>query len=298
VKIAWNLKQIAFAAFLCLAVGLAGIWILAQKGTLEEDTVPVEIEKVLDASKIDAFSISTDTADLTFVKSASNELKIKLTGHVMEADVEHTSIETEEKDNGKGLHAVVRTGKYYQIGIDVSRIFFDIKQGFSNDLKVVVELPEKVYRTLGAKTDTGEITLPVLQADELTIGTDTGDMVLEGFTGKQLSARSDTGTMRLRRVSAETDLGSDTGDLYLDLAALPGDVNLESDTGDIQLTLSQAFPLTADFASDTGRATVTAGSTALDYDLKEKHKLRGKLGGGGPLVKARTDTGDIALNVK
>lgn len=297
-KPAWGLHKITFAAFLCFIIGIAGIVFLVQEGALSDETVPVDIEKTADGTRIEALSISSDTADISFVKSPSNELKIRLTGHVLQAEHKHTDILLEEKGNGTGLEAVIRTGRRHQIGINLNELYHLFQRGFTNDLKVVVELPDKVYRSIEVKTDTGEISLPPLQSETLSLNSDTGDITLEEFSGRLLSAGSDTGTMRLRKITSEVKLDSDTGDFYLDMAGLPEDISLRTDTGDIQLTLGQEFPLVADFASDTGKTTVNAGSGAFDFETKEKHKLRGKLGAGGPLVKARTDTGDITLSVK
>ncbi|MNP80861.1 hypothetical protein D3C76_1790680 [compost metagenome] len=80
------------------------------------------------------------------------------------------------------------------------------------------------------------------------------------------------------------------------LDELPDGAVIGTDTGDIQITLSRALPLSLDFATDTGRTSANANGAELT--LSEKHRLKGKLSGGGPLLKVRSDTGDIKLDVK
>ncbi|WP_438447363.1 DUF4097 family beta strand repeat-containing protein [Gorillibacterium sp. sgz5001074] len=293
-RILWNMQKLALAALICVVVGAGGLLLLHKQGALTEETVPVDIEEHLDGSALQSFAITATTPDVTFVKGSTGDIRVHLTGTIHESYAKYMNVTLTAGDNGASAEAVVRTTKPYNVGIDVGQVL----TWFNNDLKVTVELPDHAYRSLKVHTDTGTITLSGIRSDTLDLKTDTGGITLEEYTGKRLTATSDTGTMRLRKIDAELDLSSDTGDLYADLSALKGGIDLRTDTGDIQLTLAQAAPLTVDFASDTGRTNATASSGPFDYQSKEKHRLLGKLNGGGPLIKARSDTGSIQLNVK
>jgi DUF4097 and DUF4098 domain-containing protein YvlB len=166
-------------------------------------------------------------------------------------------------------------------------------------LEVTVELPEKVYRSLSFATDTGRITLPALQAETLELKSDTGEIRLDGFTGKSLTARTDTGTMRLDHLSAKLSLRSDTGHIIAGLDALPAATDLQTDTGDIRLNLTKVFPAEVKFTTDTGRTTLQIPSQdQFSSKRMEKRRIEGQLSGGGPLLQARSDTGDIELVVE
>lgn len=290
----WSLKNIVMASLAAVVIGLAGLAVLYKQGAFTEETVPIEIEKSIDGSSVQTFSIQADIPDISFSESSNGEIRVRLSGEMHESYSKYADIEWKTEDNGASVEAVVKTSKSYTIGIDVRQLL----SLFQDDLKVTVELPEKAYRSLKARTDTGDITLSGIRAEELELSSDTGDITLEDYTGKQLEGHSDTGTLRLRKIAAALNLRTDTGDIYADLTALAGGMSIRSDTGDIELTLTQAFPLTADFSSDTGRVSLNAPAGSVDYETKEKRRLKGKLSGGGPMVTASTDTGSIELTVK
>lgn len=293
-RITWSLKQITLAALTCTLIGIAGLLYLYKQGAIDQNYVPVDMEKVLDGGSIQSFSLSTDIADATFVSSPTNDLRIRLSGEINEADVARTGIVVEENSK-TDVSVTIRAKDPIQIGIDVTRLF----NVFNKRAKLTVELPDKIYKSLKVKTETGDLAMPAVRAETLQLQSDTGEITLAGFTGTDLTVSSNTGTMRLEHISSTLDLRSDTGHIVADLDALPGGASLATDTGDIQLTMKAPLPADFDFASDTGRTSATgADDRTLNLTVDEKHKLKGSISGGGPLIKARSDTGDIELSVR
>lgn len=292
-NIRWSLRQIVMAALACTLIGIGGLLLLYRQGVIDNSAAAVDVQKELDASSVQSFSLQTDTPHITVVSTTGNQMRIKLSGRVRAADAKYAAIELDNR--GGDVRAVARTSKRVSIGIDVTQLF----QLFNNKLEVTVELPEKVYRSLSFTTDTGRISLPALQADTLEVKSDTGEIILNGFTGTSLTARSDTGTLRLDHLSAKLSLGTDTGHIIAGLDALPASADLESDTGDIRLTMAKVFPALVDFSTDTGRTSMQLPSqNEFSAKRMEKRRVEGQLSGGGPLLQARTDTGDIELVVK
>lgn len=289
----WSLKKIVMTALACTLIGFGALMLLYRIGVIDNATIDLDVQKELDVSTVQAFSLETDTTPITVVPTTGDQLRIKLSGRIREADAKYAKIEL---DNRSGeVKAIARTDKRFSIGIDVTRLF----QLFSNQLEVTVELPEKVYRSLSFTSDTGRITLPELQADMLEIKGDTGEVRLDGFTGKSLSARNDTGTMRLNHLSAKLSLRTDTGHIIAGLDALPAAADVQTDTGDIRLTLAKVFPADVNFATDTGKTTLQIPSQdQFSSKRMEKRRIEGQLSGGGPLLQARSDTGDIELVVE
>lgn len=289
----WSLKKIVMTALACTLIGFGALMLLYRIGVIDNATIDLDVQKELDVSTVQAFSLETDTTPITVVPTTGDQLRIKLSGRIREADAKYAKIEL---DNRSGeVKAIARTDKRFSIGIDVTRLF----QLFSNQLEVTVELPEKVYRSLSFTSDTGRITLPKLQADMLEIKGDTGEVRLDGFTGKSLSARNDTGTMRLNHLSAKLSLRTDTGHIIAGLDALPAAADVQTDTGDIRLTLPKVFPADVNFATDTGKTTLQIPSQdQFSSKRMEKRRIEGQLSGGGPLLQARSDTGDIELVVE
>ncbi|MNC39030.1 hypothetical protein D3C75_876650 [compost metagenome] len=104
--------------------------------------------------------------------------------------------------------------------------------------------------------------------------------------------------MRLEHLSGKLSLRTDTGHIIAGLDTLSAPADVQTDTGDIRLTLAKVSPALVDFSSDTGRTSIQTPSPN-DFIGKrmEKHRLEGQLSGGGPVLQARTDTGDIELIV-
>lgn len=293
-NIKWSLKQIVLAALACTLIGLGGLLFLYRQGAMDQTLVPIELEKELDASAIESFSLKTDTPNMTVISTTGSKIRIRLTGEILKQEAEKAGINIISA-KGSEAKAEVRTVNQINIGIDVTQ-FFHL---FNNKLEVTVELPEKQYRSLVFGTDTGDLALPALRADKLELKSDTGDIRLDGFTGTKLTVGTDTGTMRLDHLNAGLSLKSSTGHIVAGLDAIPSPADLQTDTGDIELTLDNPLPARLDFSSDTGRTSISLPSpNAFNGVRMEKHKLEGLLSGGGPTVKARSDTGDIELAVK
>lgn len=293
-NIKWSLKQIVTVALACTLIGIGGLMLLYQQGVIDHSAVSVNVAKELDVSSIESFSLQTDTIPIKVTSTTGSQIRIRLNGQIRKADAKYADIEMTNVGSSE-VNAVVRTAKKYSIGLDVTQLF----QLFANKLEVTVELPEKVYRSLSFTTDTGKISLPALKATKLEVNSDTGDIALEGFSGTNLAVKTDTGTMRLNHLSANLSLRSDTGHIIAGLDSLPAASTLQTDTGDIQLGLAKSFPALIDFSADTGKTTIQV-PTPSDFNGKrmEKHRLEGLLMGGGPLLKARSDTGDIELVVE
>lgn len=283
-------RQIMLLALIATMVGLAGLFYLYQQGAASRIMLPLELEETIDGTKVESFSIKTDIANTTFIPSETNELKIRLTGEITKADLPYAKIRLEEL--GGNVNVTAKTTRGFQIGIDVTRIF----HFFSNKLQLVIELPDKTYNTLKAETDTGDLALHAIRADKLELISDTGTITLKSFAGSKLIAETDTGNLHLGLVSAAVDLESDTGNISLNLEDFPANSSLKTDTGDIQITLAKTIPLKVDFATDTGRLEVPDADFAAS--TRERRKISGQLANGGPLLYARSDTGDIKLSTR
>lgn len=295
-RIRWTVKKLALAALLAFAAGLIGLWAMYGYGRISSVTVPIDIDKSFDASTVDSISLNGNSVDIVVKKSDSNELKVRLTGKIPEADAHYADVSADA--SGNSLNVTIRTVKRYAVGIDVNRLFSWIENGFGPQGVAEVELPDKIYKTLKIRTDIGDAALPPLKAEALTLQTDTGDIKLDGFQGEALDAKTNTGTIRLQHIDSAVNATSDTGDIALALNRVTKNVTAHSDTGDVSITVLQAGPMELDFRSDTGKTTASAANGALSFEVKEKHHLVGKIQGGGIPVKVRTDTGDIAIDVK
>ncbi len=145
------------------------------------------------------------------------------------------------------------------------------------------------------------------------IRTVNGGLTLTGPFGRT-SASTTNGNVRVEDASGDLDLGATNGDIEavnvrgtidaqttngsirLDLKALEGEVRAETANGGIALRLGDPEGIDASLDAKT-----TNGSIAFDFPVtvqsleKTKHRLRGEIGRGGPLVSLKTVNGSIRL---
>lgn len=291
-KITWSIKRIAAVALGCVLLGLAGLLILYQTGAIDSQVEQVELTKTADLSQIHTLSIATDTADTVIVPSSDNQLRVQLAGKTSKSNLKNVSIDITQVGNGQ-MKVVAHPTKRFQIGFNINDLLY-----FHQRLVLTVELPDQVYKSLKVESDTGDMDVPAIRADNLELRTDTGEIILGGFQGNKLSMSTDTGTLRLSRITAsELSLSTDTGHIVADLDELKGPINAKTDTGDIEITMPQAFPSALDLQTDTGRVSI-GQLDPFKAETKEKHKVKGTVGNGGPLIKGRADTGDITIEIR
>jgi len=297
-KFNWSIRKLALAALLCMVIGLVGVVVLIGSARENSISAPYEMEKSFDIAQVSAVSVATDVTDVAFVKGSGSEVKVRLAGSITAREKESLTVDTAVTGDNT-LNIEVRFKGSFNVGIDVNELISLFKNGFHSSLKLEVALPEKLYRSVKFKSSTGDAVFHALTAEQLTISTDTGDVTLDGFEGSQLRIDTDTGDLRLQHVKAQVALDTATGDVKLSLDELRKSVDIDTDTGDVDILLAQAVPVRLDFGSDTGRTKATIPGQVIHYDLKEKHRLKGSFGGTeGPLVKVKSDTGDISFEVK
>lgn len=296
-KLEWNKRSLAYLALLAFLLGAGGLWALYNNGSLNTDSAPIHLEKNFDAAALRTITVHADTTDVSVTRSSDSQIHLALSGTVAEVDVKYAKIDANV--TGSGLDVTFKTTKNWMVGLDINRLAHEISHGFNSSTKAEVALPDQLFDKLSVQTDTGTIRLAPIQANALSLHTDTGDLELEKFTGTKLDATTDTGDMKLMDLTGTVNANSDTGDIELSFPSIEHNVTVNTDTGDIQMSSDAqgSKGLKVDFRSDTGHTTATADGGKLNLSVDEKHHLVGVLGEGGPLVKARSDTGSISLDI-
>jgi hypothetical protein len=129
--------------------------------------------------------------------------------------------------------------------------------------------------TAGFKAETGSGNIYIEQSGEGDVAAQTGsgDIELKGPIGG-LKAQTGSGTIKIT--------GTPTSDWKLET----GSGNIELWTGNTALTLDASF---GSGGLHTDREMLTQGTS-------DRHHVTGKLGGGGPLVRMETGSGDIKVH--
>ncbi len=220
-------------------------------------------------------SVSTDTANITFVLSENSQTTIEC----YERKNEKHSISVED---GTLNIKVVDTRKWYEhIGINFG------------SPKITVSLPQGEYGELVIKSDTGDVTIPkALGFESIDISERTGDVKNYASTSGGIKIKTTTGKIYMRGVSAEKlDLSVSTGNVTVLDVACAGDVTVKVRTGKTHLTHLTCQNLTS--SGDTGdillKNVVAAQKFAIERDTGDV-KFEGS---DAAEIFVETDTGDV-----
>ena len=120
-----------------------------------------------------------------------------------------------------------------------------------------------------------------------------GRIEVRNFSGNT-HVKTSGGNLELQRISGKIVGNTSGGSIH---AAVPadvvGDVKLQTSAGNIDVSLSAAA--TVDIDARTSGGEIFSGLPIETSDVYSEH-LRGKLNGGGKLVKLETSAGNITIN--
>lgn len=152
-------------------------------------------------------------------------------------------------------------------------------------LRLTVEIPEKQYTSILAKSDNGRIQAENLQADELVFHTDNGRIELKQIEASKVHVKSDNGRIELQQVNGEIKGKTDNGRITLLTDHLDQSIDLSTDNGRIEIqTLKEPTNTTIDVDTDNGKISV--------FGKENKQMTFGK---GEHTIKLRSDNGRISI---
>lgn len=213
-------------------------WDFSKLGTVNYHSTTHEIKE-----SFENISINVNTTDIKFLKSNDNYCKVVC---YESEKIKHSAFVT----NGTLTVEVTDLRKWYE----------HIEISFGTP-EITVYLPENEYKSLFAKTDTGDITLPQgFSFEKININGDTSD--INCFCSVSDSARieTDTGDINLSYLRCEKiSIDTDTGDVTLNKCD-GKDINITTSTGDI--VGSFASPKYFIAKSSTGNISVPKSSSS------------------------------------
>jgi DUF4097 and DUF4098 domain-containing protein YvlB len=130
-----------------------------------------------------------------------------------------------------------------------------------------------VAGNVNADTGSGNIKIGMAAAGSLRLGTGSGDVIASGVKG---GFRAHTGS---GNITAD-------GDVTSEWAA-------ETGSGDVNITLPQSARF--ELLASTGSGDLNINREITMSGTLDKHRIRGKVNGGGPLVQLQTSSGNIRL---
>lgn len=158
----------------------------------------------------------------------------------------------------------------------------------------------------------GDLTLEGFQG-ELAVELEDGDLVLRDCRSAQAEIRVEDGSVAMDRCEGSFEIAAEDGDLDLQrlraarlrLHTADGDATIgllgsddldleaRSTDGNLALEVERGFSAAFSIETDDGRVRIDAAS-AVDVE-RGKHRVTGRLGGGGGKIRLTTSDGNVTL---
>ena len=142
-------------------------------------------------------------------------------------------------------------------------------------------------------TGSGSTTLEGLRMSSVKVDAGSGSVEARDVEAARFSVDVGSGSVRAERLSTD-DLLVDTGSggVRLDVAKVPRRSGIDTGSGSVALGLPDGAA--ADLDIDTGSGGISS-DFPVTADSFERRELRGRIGGGGPLIKVSTGSGGVTL---
>lgn len=284
---------------------------------------------------VDRGSIEIKTADADSVnlevtrKAGGSEGKAEKTlkDHVVTATQDGNKIEVQAEYKGEKSFGLLRRGPDLQVSVVLT-----IPRRFDVDLKTagghihVADLTgkvkahtsggnlnfEKIDGPVSAHTSGGHIALADSKG-QVELKTSGGNLKLsrlEGdviattsgghITADQLSGKSvvktSGGNIEVKGIKGSIEARTSGGHVAAGLLERPaGECILSTSGGNINITLAEDVSVDIDAHTSGGRISSALPVVATIQGEQKRNELRGKINGGGPLIKAHTSGGNVRL---
>jgi hypothetical protein len=146
------------------------------------------------------------------------------------------------------------------------------------------------------RTGSGEIEVREL-AGGMDAQTGSGDVRLDQKTAGDVRIRSGSGDLELRGVNGALAVETGSGDVRVN-GTQTGAWELRTGSGEVELSLPKEARFDLDASTSSGDIEV-GGPLSITVQGRldsERHELRGQVGGGGPLLRVHTGSGDVRID--
>lgn len=274
-----------------LAAGTAALCSAQAEGSFDRSLTvsgPVELDVVTDSGGISVTSGNSGSVHIHAILKGQH-------GFFESGDVEQRIREIERNP------PIEQNGNRIRIGYVHSR---DLLRNVSMRLEIQTPRESK----LRARADSGGIHVEGIQGPA-DCHTDSGGIDVRDV-GSEVRAAADSGGIHLENVKGAAYARVDSGGIEAN--GIAGAIDAETDSGGIHLEQRTAAPIRA--KADSGGVTIRLVSNAgYDVDVEagsghiftrdvtvngevSKHRVEGKIRGGGPMVNVRVDSGNVSVD--
>lgn len=146
---------------------------------------------------------------------------------------------------------------------------------------------------LDVDTGSGSTTLSGLRMSRVVVDAGSGSIEARDVQAERFSVDVGSGSVRVEALTTD-DLLIDTGSggVRVELAKVPRRSGIDTGSGSVTIALPE--DAAADLDIDTGSGGI-ASDFPVTADTFQRRELRGRIGGGGPLIKVSTGSGGVRL---
>jgi lia operon protein LiaG len=275
------MKKLAALALIMLGVGvLCAFFVFNKNDLMKFKGDPYLQEKTVDASAIKSIHAETDTFNVTFVPGTTDDIRLRLEGNASKQHIDKIILKADTK--GDTLYIEGNTKNNFSFGISII------------NLKLTVELPEKLWNTVEIKTDTGNISVDQLKAGQFNVKLDTGNLKVSNYSFKDIVFETDTGNVTFTNGVGSIKGETDTGNIRIENEELRNDIALQSDTGNVTINVDK-HPQSAaiHIQKDVGSSKVEWDGFSDNNDSKSV--VDGKIGSGDIQIDIQSEVGSVKL---
>ncbi|MGG3891260.1 DUF4097 family beta strand repeat-containing protein [Metabacillus fastidiosus] len=253
------------------------------------------------ASQIKALNIETTAANIEITISKTDDITVNLDGKI------------NEKYKEKYLLKVDESGEKLNISYISNENSPGIKFGTTKDVRLHIAIPEKLYRSLAARTSSGRIDIEDMEVQNINLKTTSGNQFIRNVKSKMSTSvqstsgdidinnnnlkhfliNSTSGTIEIDNlVSEEGRINTTSGNVMIKLKELAKRLDVETTSGDVETFFEQKpTSIRIDFKGNSGHSEI--GLPNIMYENKGENSAIGLIGTGSNQLNVRTTSGNF-----
>ncbi len=214
----WLIIAVSFILIGCLIFG--GMMTVLNWDFTKLSSSKTETNDYVLTEKFENISISINTADIMFVESNDDNIRVEC---IEDANEKHT---VKLEDNTLDISYKSTKKWYHYIGFD-----FTVP-------KITVYIPAGDYGVLTIDSNTGDVHIPdVFSFSSIDVSLSTGNVYNYSSSNGDVKIKTSTGHITIDKINADSlDLSVSTGCIKVSDVTATGDINIKVSTGDSYLT--------------------------------------------------------------
>jgi len=265
----------AFSLILIGTVIFMGVMFTLKWDFTMLSTIKYETAQHIINESFDSVFVDTDTADVVFALSESDECSVRC--YERENETHKVSV----KDGTLEIKLLDERKWYQHIGISFA------------SPKITIYLPMESYRSLSVKADTGKVDIPSdFRFESIDVSVSTGDVRCDASASGRAKIKTSTGDIRINNISVDTlDLAVSTGAVRVYGLECAKELSLVVSTG--KTTLSDV--LCGSLSTNGSTGGITLKNVIVSGKLSVKRSTGGvKLEGcDAAEIYIKTSTGSV-----